>query len=123
MKLKEIKESWAEYNDEVDMVKTNLHTIRRMCDVLEKNLEADDNMAEWCQEKIAITKSMIVTVTDYVLSQKEQGIQPKVEENASVGATASGGVATAIGSGIGNGFANGGPGTIKRVIKKKKKNG
>jgi len=119
MKLKEIKESYEEYNDEVGSVVTNLHTIRRMCDVLQKNLEADDNMAEWCQEKIAVTKSMIVTVTDYVLSQKEQGL----EENASVGATASGSVATAIGGGVGNGFVNGGPGTIKRVTKKKKKNG
>lgn len=117
MKAKEIKESYEEYNDEVGSVVTNLHTIRRMCDVLEKNLEADDNMAEWAQEKIAITKSMIVTVTDYILSQKEQGLA----ENASAGATASGSVATAIGAG--NGFANGGPGTIKREKGSKKKNG
>lgn len=117
MKAKEIKESYEEYNDEVGSVVTNLHTIRRMCDVLEKNLEADDNLAEWAQEKIAITKSMIVTVTDYIISQKEQGLA----ENASAGATASGSVATAIGAG--NGFANGGPGTIKRAKGSKKKNG
>lgn len=117
MKAKEIKESYEEYNDEVGSVVTNLHTIRRMCDVLQKNLEADDNMAEWAQEKIAITKSMIVTVTDYILSQKEQGLA----ETASAGATASGSVATAIGAG--NGFANGGPGTIKRAKGSKKKNG
>ena len=86
----------AEYNDEVGMVKTNLHTIRRMCDVLEKHLADDENMAEWCQEKIAVKKSMIVTVTDYVISQHEQGIQPTVSENASVGATASGNVATVV---------------------------
>jgi len=117
MKIQEIKENYEEYNDEVGSVVTNLHTIRRMCDVLEKNLEADDNMAEWAQEKIAITKSMIVTVTEYILSQKEQGLAE------TVGATASGSVATAIGGGVGNGFANGGPGTIKRMTSKKKKNG
>jgi hypothetical protein len=90
MKAKEIREGYKEYNDEVGSVVTNLHTIRRMCDVLQKNLEADDNMAEWAQEKIAVTKSMIVTVTDYILSQKEQGLA----EEASVGATASGNIAT-----------------------------
>jgi len=92
-----IKESYdsEEYNDEAGMVKTNLHTIARMCEVLDEHLADDENMAEWAQEKIAVVKSMIVAVTDYVISQHEQGIQPTVSENASSGATAAGAIATA----------------------------
>jgi ADP-ribosylglycohydrolase len=89
-----IKESYdsEEYNDEAGMVKTNLHTIARMCEVLDDHLADDENMAEWAQEKIAVVKSMIVAVTDYVISQHEQGIQPTVSENTS---TTAGAMATA----------------------------
>jgi len=89
-----IKESYdsEEYNDEAGMVKTNLHTIARMCEVLDEHLADDENMAEWAQEKIAVVKSMIVAVTDYVISQHEQGIQPTVSENTS---TTAGAIATA----------------------------
>lgn len=99
MKIKDfIKEQIdnAEYNDEVGMVRTNLHTISRMCDVLDDHLCDDDNMAEWAQEKIAVVKSMIVTVTDYIISQKEQGLQPKLHEEASAGATSASSIATVI---------------------------
>jgi len=100
-----IKEEFdsSEYNDEAGMVKTNLHTIARMCKVLDKHLEDDENMAEWAQEKIAVVKSMIVTVTDYIISQHEQGIQPTVSEDASAGATGSGAVATSMDGGAGFG--------------------
>jgi len=89
-----IKESYdsEEYNNEAGMVKTNLHTIARMCEVLDEHLADDENMAEWAQEKIAVVKSMIVAVTDYVISQHEQGIQPTVSENTS---TTAGAMATA----------------------------
>lgn len=108
MKTKDfIREDYEEYNDEVGMVKNNLHTIARMCEVLDQHLDKDDNMAEWAQEKIAVVKSMIVTVTDYIISQHEQGIRPSVKqgvaEDASVGATASGAVATSMGGGAGFG--------------------
>ena len=100
-----IKEEFdsPEYNDEVGMVKTNLQTIKRMCDVLEKNLADDENLAEWAQEKIAVVSNMLVTVTDYIVSQHEQGIQPTVSEDASCGATSSGAVATSMGNGAGFG--------------------
>lgn len=88
-----IREDYKEYNDEVGMVKTNLHTIARMCEVLDEHLAEDENMAEWAQEKIAVVKSMIVAVTDYIISQHEQGIQPTIHENASSGATGAGAVA------------------------------
>ena len=62
-----------EYTNEADMVQSNLHTIIRMAEELSKILEVNEDMAEWAQEKIAVVKSMIVTVGDYIISQHEQG--------------------------------------------------
>jgi hypothetical protein len=63
----------GEYNDEVDMVKNNLHTIVRVSVGLAKELQSNENMPEWVQEKIAVAKSMMVTVMDYMISQHERG--------------------------------------------------
>ena len=100
-----IKEEFdsAEYNDEAGMVKTNLVTTIRMALELAKHLDDDENVPEWCQEKIAVAKGMIVAVGDYIMSQHAQGIQPHVVENASAGATGAGAVATAVPGG-GAGF-------------------
>jgi len=84
-----------EYNDEVGMVKSNIHTIVRVMTHLCRELKDDENIPEWCQEKIASAKGMLVNVMDYIISQHEQGIQPTVSENASAGATAAGAVASA----------------------------
>jgi len=70
--------------------------------------------------------SKITKAQDYISSANKSlsydaAEDGQIHETASAGATASGSIATAIGAG--NGFANGGPGTIKRVTKKKKKNG
>jgi hypothetical protein len=92
-----IKESYdsEEYNDEAGMVKSNIHIIVRAMTDLCRNLQDDENIPEWCQEKIASAKGMLVNVRDYMISQHEQGIQPTVSENASSGATAAGAIATA----------------------------
>lgn len=117
MKSKDfIKEHYDhnEYHDEAGMVDNNLETIKRAAEELDRILGADDNMAEWAQEKLAVVKSMLVTIKDYVVSQKQAGIDPKVDqesgemahavaENASSGATASGAVATSMGGGAGFG--------------------
>jgi hypothetical protein len=103
-----------EYHDEAGMVDNNLETIKRAAEELDNILGADDNMAEWAQEKLAVVKSMLVTIKDYVVSQKEAGINPKIDqesdelahtvaENASAGATSSGAVATSMGGGAGFG--------------------
>jgi len=103
-----IKEEFdsAEYNDEAGMAKTNLVTTIRMSLELAKHLDDNDNLPEWCQEKLAVAKGMIVAVGDYIISQKKQGIDPKVDqvaEDASGGATSSGAVATSMGDGAGFG--------------------
>ena len=128
-----LKESYDynEYHDEAGMVDNNLETIKRAAAELDRILGADDNMAEWAQEKLAVVKSMLVTIKDYVISQKEAGIDPKVDqesdemalkiaETASVGATASGAVATSMGGGTGFGKSvfMSRSGTVKKAKKK-----
>jgi DNA-binding transcriptional regulator YdaS (Cro superfamily) len=62
------------------MVDSNLETIKRAAEELDQVLGQDDNMAEWAQEKLAVVKSMLVAVKDYVVSQKSTGIDPQVDE-------------------------------------------
>jgi DNA-binding transcriptional regulator YdaS (Cro superfamily) len=75
-----MEESNDEYDDEAGMVDSNLETIKRAAEELDQVLGQDDNMAEWAQEKLAVVKSMIVAVKDYVVSQKSTGIDPQVDE-------------------------------------------
>jgi hypothetical protein len=75
-----IKESvdQQEYNDEAGMAKNSLHTIVRVATHLERELGDNENLPEWCQEKIAQIKGMMVSVMDYMLSQHEMGKQEEV---------------------------------------------
>ena len=100
-----IKEEFdsPEYNDEAGMVKSNLHTIIRSAEELEQLIHDNENMAEWAQEKLAVVKSMIVTVKDYVASEHEKENSLKIAETASAGASSSGSVATSMGDGAGFG--------------------
>jgi hypothetical protein len=120
-----------EYHDEAGMVDNNLETIKRAAEELDRILGADDNMAEWAQEKLAVVKSMLVAVKDYVVSQKAAGIDPKVDqesdemalkiaETASAGATSAGAVATSMGGGAGFGKSvfMSRSGTVKKTKKK-----
>lgn len=134
MKSKDfIKENYdsSEYNDEASMVDNNLETIKRAAEELDDILGQDDNMAEWAQEKLAVVKSMLVAVKDYVVSQKQAGIDPKVDqepdetalkiaETASAGATGAGAVATSMGGGAGFGKSifMSRSGTVKKAKKR-----
>jgi hypothetical protein len=128
-----LKESYdhSEYHDEAGMVDNNLETIKRAAEELDRILGQDDNMAEWAQEKLAVVKSMLVAVKDYVVSQKAAGIDPKVDqesdemspkiaETASAGATSAGAVATSMGGGAGFGKSvfMSRTGTVKKAKKK-----
>ena len=98
-----IKEDYEEYNDEAGMVKSNLHTIIRSAEELEQLIHDNENMAEWAQEKLAVVKSMLVAVKDYIASEHERGLAKTVAETASSGATGAGAVATSMGGGAGFG--------------------
>jgi len=70
----------GEYDDEAGMAEGNLHTLSRAVNGLLDTIDDNDNLPEWCQEKIAKAEMMLVSVWDYLLSQKEQGIDPSVSE-------------------------------------------
>jgi len=67
----EMSEEWnAEYDDEAGMADNNLETMKRAVQGLDDLISAGDNLPEWCQEKIAVSKSMLVAVWDYMQSEK-----------------------------------------------------
>lgn len=86
----------GEYDDEAGMAKDQLHTIVRHAKELEQAIGSHDNLPEWVQEKMGQIKGMMTAVTDYMLSQKERGIEAatgeegfnSIEEKAPPGAKA-----------------------------------
>jgi hypothetical protein len=70
----------GEYDDEASMASGNLHTVKRAVDGLLNTIDDNENLPEWAQEKIAKAEMMLVSVWDYLLSQEEQGIDPRIEE-------------------------------------------
>jgi hypothetical protein len=65
----------GEYDDEAGMAKDQLHTIVRHARELEHAIGSHENLPEWVQEKMGQIKGMMTAVTDYMLSQKERGIE------------------------------------------------
>ena len=61
----------GEYDDEAGMADNNLETMKRSVDGLDSLIHPGDNLPEWCQEKIAVAKSMLVTVWDYMASEEQ----------------------------------------------------
>ena len=70
----------GEYDDEAGMADNNLETMRRAVDGIDDVIGAGDNLPEWCQEKIAVAKSMLVTVWDYMHSEEEIQHGKEVDE-------------------------------------------
>jgi hypothetical protein len=71
-----------EYDDEAGMADNNLETMKRAVQGLDDLIGKGDNLPEWCQEKIAISKSMLVAVWDYMASEAHG-----ISESATAGAT------------------------------------
>jgi len=71
-----------EYDDEAGMAHSNLLTTARAVMGLLKTIKDRDNLPEWGQEKIAKAEMMLVSVWDYLQSQKQLGNDPQqgVEE-------------------------------------------
>jgi len=68
----------GEYDDEAGMAQSNLRTMARAVNGLIDTIKDNDNLPEWAQEKLAKAEMMTTSVWDYLLSQKEQGMDPKV---------------------------------------------
>lgn len=61
----------AEYDDEAGMADNNLATMQRAVAGIDSLIHEGDNLPEWCQEKIAVAKSMLVAVWDYMASEEQ----------------------------------------------------
>ena len=70
----------GEYDDEAGMAQGNLYTIAKAAQGLLDTIDDRDNLPEWAQEKIAKVEGMLVTVWNYLQSQKAQGIDPEINE-------------------------------------------
>lgn len=60
-----------EYDDEAGMADNNLETLKRAVQGLDDLIQSGDNLPEWCQEKIAVAKSTLVNVWDYMRSEQD----------------------------------------------------
>jgi len=70
-----------EYDDEAGMVENNLETLDRAVQGLDDLINSGDNLPEWCQEKIAVAKSMLVSVWDYMYSEEASDeVDPEIDE-------------------------------------------
>jgi hypothetical protein len=63
------------------MAQSNLITIARTAEGLLNTIDANENLPEWVQEKIAKVEGMLVTALNYLKSQEAQGIDPVVAED------------------------------------------
>jgi len=71
----------GEYDDEAGMAEGSLHTLKRAVDGLMNTIDDNDNLPEWCQEKISLAEDYLVTVWDYIQSEKAQGNDPEINEH------------------------------------------
>ena len=78
--LNESDYSQEEYSDEAGMVKDNLHTIIRAMTDLCREIKDNEDIPEWAQEKIAQAKGMLVSVMDYIISEKEMALDSETGE-------------------------------------------
>lgn len=70
----------GEYDDEAGMADNNLETLARAVEGIDDLIQSGDNLPEWCQEKIAVAKSMLVAVWDYMESEEESDeVDPEVD--------------------------------------------
>lgn len=67
-----IEENNPEYDDEAGMADNNIETMKRAVQGLDDLIQSGDNLPEWCQEKIAVAKNMLVAVWDYMQSEEQK---------------------------------------------------
>ena len=69
-----------EYDDEAGMADNNLETLERAVEGIDDLIQSGDNLPEWCQEKIAVAKSMLVAVWDYMYSEEASDeVDPEID--------------------------------------------
>jgi hypothetical protein len=80
-KLRDMAEEYnPEYDDEAGMADNNLETLERAVEGIDNLIQSGDNLPEWCQEKIAVAKSMLVAVWDYMYSEEASDeVDPEID--------------------------------------------
>jgi hypothetical protein len=63
----------AEYDDEAGMAHNSLKTMQRAVEGLATTIQPGDNLPEWCQEKLSLAEDYLVSVWDYLQSEKDTG--------------------------------------------------
>jgi hypothetical protein len=66
-----------EYGMEGEYLRNELHTIMRVCKHLEHALDDDEDLPTWVIDKMSQAKGMIVSVMDYLISEKEETLDKK----------------------------------------------
>ena len=66
-----VKHDLDQGEHEGETLKNSLHTIIRVATHLDKRLSTSSEFPEWVSEKIGATKSMMVSVMDYLISSQE----------------------------------------------------
>jgi hypothetical protein len=79
-KANEAKEDPAEYDQEGDMAKTQLRSIKYHADELHEMLSDNDNLPEWVQSKLTLAQDYLQTVCDYMYSKDEVNEEKKSVE-------------------------------------------
>ena len=70
----------AEYDQEGDMAKTQLRSIKYHADELHEMLSDNDNLPEWVQSKLTLAQDYLQTVCDYMYSKDEVNEEKKSVE-------------------------------------------
>jgi hypothetical protein len=70
----ETSEEKGEYDYEGDMAKSSLKTIIRNAQTMHDMLSEDTNLPEWVQSKITLAEDYIVSATQYMQSEMNEGV-------------------------------------------------
>ena len=71
----------GEYDQEGDMAMTQLRSIIHHAQQLHDQLDANDNLPEWVQNKITLSQDYMQTAHDYMYSQKNEEVVSEMDKS------------------------------------------
>ena len=77
----------AEYDDEAGMAHNQLKTIARSVKGLMDTIDEGDNLPEWVQKKLALAEDHLVTIWDYLQSEKSDEVMEAHKGDTNFGST------------------------------------
>ena len=77
----EAKDDKREYDYEGEMVKSDLRSIIANANRLIDMLDDDDNLPEWCQNKVTLAEDYISTVANYMTAEMNEEVEQLDEKN------------------------------------------